>query len=209
MTKDAQVTRLRQLLGEGHPLYLAALRAGMDAKTARKYRHAQRLPSESFTPRTWRTRADPFQGVWPEIRDRLALTPGLQAKTLFEDLQRRFPGWFPESQLRTLQRRIKAWRATEGPPKEVFFDQVHSPGELGASDFTCMNDLQVTLAGQPFDHLVYHFVLTYSNWETTRVCFVHVWGQTVTSVDPTEVGHVGVDDTRVFQRWADVPRARR
>ena len=163
MTKDAQVTRLRQLLGEGHPLYLAALRAGMDAKTARKYRHAQRLPSESFTPRTWRTRADPFQEVWPEIRDRLALTPGLQAKTLFEDLQRRFPGRFPDSQLRTLQRRIKAWRATEGPPKEVFFDQIHSPGELGASDFTCMNDLQVTLAGQPFDHLVYHFVLTYSN----------------------------------------------
>jgi hypothetical protein len=171
MTTDAQVTRLRQLIGEGHPLYLAALRAGMDAKTARKYRHADRLPSESFTPRTWRTREDPFQEVWPEIRDRLERAPGLQAKTLFEDLQRRFPGRFPDSQLRTLQRRIKAWRATEGPPREVFFDQIHSPGELGASDFTCMNDLGVTLAGQPFDHLVYHFVLTYSNWETGRVCF--------------------------------------
>jgi hypothetical protein len=171
MIKDAQVRRLRQLLGEGLPLYLAALKVGMDAKTARKYRHAQSLPSESFTPKTWRTREDPFQDVWSELRDRLQLNPGLQAKTLFEDLQRRFPGRFQDGQLRTLQRKIKAWKAVEGPPKEVFFEQIHTPGELCASDFTCMNDLLVTLAGQPFDHLVYHFVLTYSNWETGTVCF--------------------------------------
>jgi hypothetical protein len=171
MIKDAQVRRLRQLLGKGQPLYLAALRVGMDTKSARKYRDADRLPSESFTPRTWRTREDPFQEVWPEIRERLELNPGLQAKTLFFDLQRRFPGRFPDIQLRTLQRKIKVWRATEGPPKEVFFDQIHQPGQLGASDFTHMSDLAVTLAGQPFDHMVYHFVLTYSNWETGTVCF--------------------------------------
>jgi len=171
MIKDAQVRRLRQLLGEGYPLYLAALKVGMDAKTARKYRHAERLPSESFTPKTWRTREDPFQDVWPELRDRLELNPGLQAKTLFEDLQRRFPGRFQDGQLRTLQRKIKAWKAVEGAAKEVFFDQVHTPGALCASDFTCMNDLHATLAGQPFDHLVYHFVLTYSNWETGTICF--------------------------------------
>jgi hypothetical protein len=171
MIKDAQVRRLRRLLGEGFPLYLAALKVGMNTETARKYRHAERLPSESFSPRTWRTREDPFQDVWPEVRALLELNPGLHAKTLFEDLQRRYPGRFQDSQLRTLQRKIKAWRAVEGAPKEVFFDQVHAPGELGASDFTCMNDLHVTLAGQPFDHLVYHFVLTYSNWETGTVCF--------------------------------------
>jgi hypothetical protein len=171
MITDAQVRKLRQLLGEGHPLYRAALKVGMDTKSARKYRQADRLPSESITPRTWRTREDPFQDVWPQLRDLLELNPGLQAKTLFEDLQRRFPGRFPDIQLRTLQRKIKAWRATEGPPKEVFFDQVHRPGQLSASDFTHMNDLRVTLAGQPFDHMVYHFVLTYSNWETVTVCF--------------------------------------
>src|SRR3954452_23650513 len=171
MIKDAQVRRLRRLLGEGNPLYLAAMKVGMDAKTARKYGHAQPLPSESFTPRTWRTREGPFQDVWPHLRDHLDLNPGLQAKTLFEDLQRRFPGRFPDGQLRTLQRKIKAWKAVEGPSKEVFFDQVHAPGELAASDFTCMNDLHVTLAGEAFDHLVYHFVLTYSNWETGTVCF--------------------------------------
>jgi hypothetical protein len=171
MITDAQVRKLRQLLGEGHPLYRAALKVGMDTKSARKYRQAERLPSESITPRTWRTREDPFQDLWPELRDLLELNPGLQAKTLFEDLQRRFPGRFPDHQLRTLQRKIKAWRATEGPPKEVFFDQIHRPGEVGASDFTHMGDLNVTLAGRPFDHMVYHFVLTYSNWEAATVCF--------------------------------------
>jgi hypothetical protein len=171
MIKDTQVRRLRRFLGKDHPLYLAALKVGMDTKTARKYRHAERLPSESFVPRTWRTREDPFQDVWSELRDRLELNPGLQAKTLFEDLQRRFPGRFPDAQLRTLQRKIKTWKAVEGPPKEVFFDQIHTPGELCASDFTCMNDLHITLAGRPFEHLVYHFVLTYSNWETGTVCF--------------------------------------
>jgi hypothetical protein len=171
MIKNAQVRRLRQFLGEGHPLYRAALKVGMDTKSARKYRLAERLPSESITPRTWRTREDPFQDVWPELSNLLELNPGLQAKTLFEDLQRRFPGRFPDIQLRTLQRKIKAWKATEGPPKEVFFDQIHRPGVLCASDFAHMNDLRVTLAGQPFDHMVYHFVLTYSNWETATVCF--------------------------------------
>src|SRR3974390_3653464 len=74
MIKDAHVRKLRQLLGEGHPLYRAALKVGMDAKSARKYRHAHRLPSESLAPRTWRTREDPFQDVWPQLRDLLSVT---------------------------------------------------------------------------------------------------------------------------------------
>src|SRR5580693_915754 len=171
MIKDAQFRQLRQFLSEGHPLYRAALKVDIDVKSARKYRHAEQPPSETVSPRTWRTREDPFQDVWPQLRDMLELNPGLQAKTLFSDLQRRFPGQFPDIQLRTLQRKIKAWRATEGPPKEVFFDQIHRPGQLAASDFTHMNDLRVTLSGQPFDHMIYHFVLTYSNWEAGTVCF--------------------------------------
>jgi hypothetical protein len=123
MIKDVQAVRLRQLLGEGKPLSRAALKVGRDTKTAPKSRHADRLPSESFTPRTWRTREDPFQDLWLELRDQLENNPGLQAHTLFADLQRRFPGRFADGQLRTLQRKIKAWRATAGPPKEVFFDQ--------------------------------------------------------------------------------------
>jgi hypothetical protein len=73
--------------------------------------------------------------------------------------------------VRTLRRRIKYWRATEGPPREVFFAQEHRPGELCQSDFTHCRELDVTINGQAFPHLIYHFVLTYSNWETGTICY--------------------------------------
>jgi len=150
---------------------VAAVQAGMDVKTARKYQRLGRLPSEVKVTHHWRTRADAFAEVWEEVRPELAVNPGLEAKTLFQVLQRKYPGRFQDGQVRTLQRRIKTWRALEGPAKEVFFAQVHEPGRLCASDFTHLSDLGITLAGQPFDHLVYHFVLTYSNWEQCTVCF--------------------------------------
>lgn len=171
MLTDHQVRRLMRLLSAGVPLSLAALKTGMDPKTARKYRQAGRLPSELQAQHTWRTRPDPFAEVWDELLPLLEVNPGLQARTLFEYLQRQYPGRFPDGQLRTLQRKIKAWRATEGPPKEVFFPQVHRPGELAASDFCHLNELGVTIAGRAFPHLLYHFVLTYSNWETGSLCF--------------------------------------
>jgi hypothetical protein len=99
------------------------------------------------------------------------VNPGLQAKTLFDDLQRRYPGRFADGQVRTLQRKTKAWRATEGPAKEVFFPQEHHPGVLCASDFSHMSSLGITIQRQAFLHLLYHFVLTYSNWETGTVCY--------------------------------------
>jgi hypothetical protein len=169
---DRQVRRLQALLKAGKPLLVAAMRVDMDRKTARKYRDQAGLPSERQTwPRAWRTREDPFADVWEEVREQLEQSPGLQAKTLFEWLQRRYPGRFNDGQLRTLQRRVRQWEATSGPPKEVFFAQTHYPGRLGASDFTHMTSLGVTLGGHPFDHMVYHFVLTYSNWETASICF--------------------------------------
>ncbi|MBO67975.1 MAG: IS21 family transposase [Acidiferrobacteraceae bacterium] len=158
-------------LSDQRPLGVAAAQAGMDEKTARKYRDSGQLPSQGRVPHTWRTRPDPFAAVWAEVAAALAVNPGLQAKTLFDQLQRQYPGRFSDGQLRTLQRRIKVWRATEGPPKEVFFPQVHPPGQLAQSDFTHMGSLSITLAGQPFVHLLYHFVLTYSNWETGMICF--------------------------------------
>ncbi len=120
---------------------------------------------------TWRTRPDPFTAVWSQLQEQLALNPGLEAKTLFQALQRQYPGRFADGQLRTLQRRLKRWRAEHGPAKEVFFAQVHYPGRLAASDFTHCSDLGITLGGTPFPHLIYHFVLTYSNWEAGTVCF--------------------------------------
>jgi hypothetical protein len=170
-TTDQQVRRLRRLDAAGTPAVVAALRSGMDAKTARKYRRLGRLPSEVRMPHSWRTHPDPFADVWTGVVERLALNPGLEALTLFRQLQREHPGVFPDGQLRTFQRRVKTWRASHGPAKEVFFAQVHTPGRLCASDFTHMTDLRVTINGRPFEHLIYHFVLTYSNWETGTVCF--------------------------------------
>src|SRR5271170_2099126 len=172
MVTDRQVRRLRMFLMAGKSVKAAALRADMDEKTARKYRDLGKLPAElDVWPRTWRTREDSFADVWEEVREKLELSPGLQARTLFAWLQQRYPGRFPDGQLRTLQRRIHQWRGAAGPPKEVFFTQIHYPGRLGASDFTHMTSLNVTLAGQPFDHMVFHYVLTYSNWETASICF--------------------------------------
>ncbi|MCW8891645.1 MAG: IS21 family transposase [Sedimenticola sp.] len=150
---------------------IAAMKAGMDEKTARKYREIGKLPSDLKQEHDWRTRKNPFEDVWDSIKAMLSINSGLEAKTIFEDLQRKQPGRFADGQLRTLQRRIKHWRATEGPCKEIFFAQIHKPGELCQSDFTHMDKVGVTIGGVPFDHMIYHFVLTYSNWETGSICF--------------------------------------
>ena len=170
MITDRQVRRLRELLIRGETLSRAAWKTGMDRKTAGRYR-AGKLPSERTGDHDWRTREDPFADVWAEVYEQLSEHPGLQAKVLFAWLQRQYPGRFQDGQLRTFQRGVKRWRATEGPKKEVFFSQVHKPGRLCASDFTHMNTLGITIQGQPLEHLLYHFVLTYSNWEWATICF--------------------------------------
>ena len=155
---------------KGEPIATAAAKAGMCETTARKYVRLGKLPSETKKPHTWRTRKDPFAAVWEEVEAFLKVNPNLEVKALFGELQRRHPDAFQPGQLRTLQRRVKQWRATEGPAKEVFFAQEYEPGDRAQSDFTCMNGLGVTIRGKPFPHLLYHFVLSYSNWETGTVC---------------------------------------
>jgi len=171
MVKDQQVRRLMRLMQKEKTKAIAAAKAGMDEKTARKYLRLGKLPSEIKGEHSWRTREDPFADVWAEVKVKLEVNPGLEAKTLFMWLQRKYPGRFTDGQLRTLQRKVKRWRALEGPPKEVFFEQEHRAGELSQSDFTDMNDLGVTIGGIPFEHMIYHFVLTYSDWEWASICF--------------------------------------
>jgi len=148
----------------------SALKAGMGRKAGGKYIREMKYPSELAKARSWRTRADPFDEVWPGMKKRLVDAPGLEAKTLFEDLLEREPDRFSAGQLRTLQRRVKEWRAKEGPDKEVFFAQQHVAGEAAQTDFTWATELGITIGGEPFVHMLCHFVLPFSNWEWATVC---------------------------------------
>lgn len=170
MKTDAEVNVAIRERGKGKTQEQAATRAGMSAKTLRKYERGGELPSRLKRSRDYRTRPDPFGEGWPWVQSQLERDPALQATTLFELLCERHPGRYIPTQLRTLQRRIALWKAQHGPEREVIFEQVHRPGEVAQSDFTSMNSLGITVAGAPFPHMLYHFVLTYSNVEAVHVC---------------------------------------
>jgi hypothetical protein len=176
MVTDEQIRRLFMLVKKENTVATAAAKTGMTPKTAAKYSKGRQLPSQMKQPHDWRTRQDSFIDEWPKIVEMLNVNSGLESKTIFEYFQRQEPGKLQDSQLRTLQRRIKHWRATEGPAKEVFFPQIHYPGQLGASDFTHMANLGVTIGDVIFRHMVYHFVLTYSNWEAISICYSESFG---------------------------------
>ena len=126
MVTDGQVRKLRHLLDQGTPLAHAARRTGMSDKTARHYRDDSTLPSvRKKTPRTYRTRVDPFAAVWPEVQAKLSDEPKLLAKTLFDWLRQQHPGQFLDSHRRTFERRVRQWRASNGPAKLAIFRQVH------------------------------------------------------------------------------------
>lgn len=167
-TTDLQVNRykeLRRTLTQES----AAAKTGISVRTARRIEHLAVLPSQR-PPRNWRTRSDPLAAVWDEqIVPLLRRAPGLTAVTIFEELERREPGRLPAGVLRTLQRRIRTWRALEGEEREVYFAQAHEPGRQGLSDFTDANELAVTLQGVAFKHRLYQFALAYSGWRHVEV----------------------------------------
>jgi len=171
MVTDEQVRKLMKMIQTEETQSVAAAKAGMTDKTARKYLRLGKLPSQTQKPREWRTRPDQFAEIWEEIEEILKRDASVEAVTIFDYLCRQYEGRFQESQLRTLQRRIKVWRALHGTPQEVMFAQTYLPGEQCQSDYTHMGKLGVCIGGQPFDHMFYHFCLPYSNWETGSVCF--------------------------------------
>ena len=152
-------------------IMIAAVKAGMSESTAHKYLGSNRLPSACVRPRKGRTHPDAFAPVWEEVEGILVVNPNMEAKAFFMHLQRTYPGRFKDGQLRTFQRRMKQWRVQSGPPKEVYFEQVYVPGDRAQSDFTCMNSFKITIQGKPLPHLLYHFVLAYSKWESVRICY--------------------------------------
>lgn len=171
MKTDTEVQLMLRERKKGKALVQAAARANMSVPTARKYVRAAKLPSALKQPRTYRTRANPFEADWPWVEQHLKQDHALQAKTLFALLCELHPERYSEGQLRTFQRHVATWRALHGPEQDIIFEQVHQPGRLAQSDFTSMDDLHVTLTGIPFRHLLFHFVLTFSNVEAITICF--------------------------------------
>lgn len=142
----------------------AAAKAGISERSARRIERSDALPSQS-PPRSWRTRQDPLAAVWgAEVVPLLQADAQLNAITLLEELQRRHPGEYGASVLRTLQRRMRQWRAVHGAERDVFFAQEHPPGRLGLSDFTVADELDVQIGGTAFNHRLYQFALAHSGW---------------------------------------------
>src|SRR5919199_4208486 len=122
MKTDGEVHRMIRERSKGKTIDQAAARAGMSVPTARKYLRAGQLPSQLKHPRAYRTRADPFAADWAWIQAQLERDSALQAQTLFALLCEQHPERYHPDQVRTLQRRIAAWRALHGPDQEVIFE---------------------------------------------------------------------------------------
>lgn len=151
-----------------HPIPVAAARAGFSAATGYRLADDPRPPSEKHAPRG-RRRLDPLAEVFDaEIAPMLQANPGLRPVALLEELLRRHPEFGPGIR-RTLERRVRQWRALNGPEREVIFRQTHEPGRMGLSDFTDMAGLGITVAGAPLPHRLYHFRLAFSGFEHAQV----------------------------------------
>lgn len=160
--------RLYMTFRQNETKAIAAAKAGFSAATAYRLEANRRLPSQRKAPRL-RRRPDPLAGIWEaEIVPMISAAPGLRAVAVFEEMLRRHPALSPSIR-RTLERRVRAWRALNGPEKEVIFRQVHEPGKLGLSDFTHCDHLGVTIAGEPLPHILYQFRLAYSGFEHAHV----------------------------------------
>ena len=155
-------------LRQTHSVDVAAAKACISRASAYRIEKGPRLPSQKKTQRG-RRRPDPLAGIFDdEIVPLLKAAPGIRPVAIFDEMMRRHPE-LDEGVRRTLERRIRAWRALYGEEQEVIFRQVHRPGRLGLSDFTDMASSGVTIAGQRLDHRLYHFRLAYSGFEHAHV----------------------------------------
>ena len=147
---------------------IAAAMAGFSRATGYRIEADPRLPSQKKKPRK-RRRPDPLAGIWEaEVVPLLVKTPDIRAVAVFDEMRRRHPE-LPEGVRRTLERRIREWRALHGPERDVIFRQEHPPGRMGLSDFTDMNELKISIVGEPLDHRLYHFRLAFSGFEHAHV----------------------------------------
>jgi len=147
---------------------ISAAKSGFSTSTGYRAEKDRRLPSQKKSPRG-RRREDPLIAVWDsEIVPMMKAAPGLRAVAIFGEILLRHPE-LGEGVRRTMERRIRSWRAMHGPEQEVMFRQIHEPGRMGLSDFTDMGDLEITVARLPLDHRLYHFRLVYCGFEHAHV----------------------------------------
>jgi hypothetical protein len=160
--------RLFMKFRQTHTTAVAAAKASISTATAYRIEKDSRLPSQRKVPRQ-RRRPDPLADIFEaEIVPLLRAAPGIRPVAIFEEMLRRHPE-LGNAIRRTIERRVRSWRAVHGEEQEVIFRQVHEPGRLGLSDFTDMGSAGVTIAGQPLDHRLYHFRLAYSGFEHAHV----------------------------------------
>ncbi|MFT6896836.1 MAG: hypothetical protein ACJA13_001240 [Paraglaciecola sp.] len=146
----------------------AAAKAGFSERSARRIETGQHQTQHQ--PRAYQTRKDPFEGLFEtHLVPLLEQNPALQPITLLDVLDEKVPGKFGHAHLRTLQRRVKRWRVKSGPAQDVIFLQRHTPGDMGISDYTWANKLDITLGGKAFPHKLYHYRLVYSGWTYAQV----------------------------------------
>jgi hypothetical protein len=161
-------TRLFMSFQPSNTTAVAAAKAGFSTATGYRIKSDPRLPSQK-TPVRGRRRPDPLADVWDaEIMPMLKAAPELRAVAIFEEILRCHPEIAPGVR-RTIERRIRKWRALNGPDQDVIFRQEHCPGRLGLSDFTDMGDLGITIVGAPLEHRLYHFRLAFSGFEHVHV----------------------------------------
>lgn len=166
---DAQVRILMREREKGRTQEQAAASANLkNRKTVARYEQRGQLPSEVKQPRRYRTREDPFAGDWAAIERMLADAPELEAQAVMDWLCEQHPERYHAGQVRTLQRRLADWRVRHRDGVAAL-EQVRRPGEVLQTDGTWLTELGVTIAQQPFKHLLMHSVLPYSNWEWGRV----------------------------------------
>lgn len=147
---------------------VAAARAGFSERTAQRIdRNEHGLQKETL--HNWKTREDPFAEAWAKDIEPLLAQGVYEATFILEMLQKKYPGEYPDSTLRSLQRKMKRWNALFGQDKEVMFRQTHEPGRLGISDFTHPKNIRVTINSEPLEHIFYHFRLPYSGFNYMQV----------------------------------------
>ena len=190
MITNQQYKRLMSEYKKTDSISESALKADIDRHTARKYIEAGKSPPELQVPHAWRTRPDPLEEIWPEVVAMLRDAPELEAKTLFEHFLAQADNGLEEVHLRTFYRRVRHWRATEGPEREVFFAQEQQPGQLLQLDWTYARELKVTIAGEELDHLFCHCVLPYSNWQWATRCISESFLSLVTGLQAA-LGQLG------------------